>query len=71
MGFCRLSNLPAVPARERTLYLFASYLSEEGLKHRTIKVYLSAVRFLHISEGAKDPFAKDHHHLHYILQGIN
>ena len=35
---------------------FVSLLAKEKLKHRTIKAYLSAVRFLQIKEGTGDPF---------------
>ena len=49
---------------------YVSYLAEASLKHRTIKVYLSALRFLHIAEGEEDPFQPTLHRLHYILQGI-
>ena len=34
-----------------------SYLAHSGLKHCTIKVYLSAIRHLQISQGLKDPFS--------------
>lgn len=47
-----------------------SYLAESGLKHRTIKSYLSAIRFLHIEEGQADPFRASHLRLQYVLQGI-
>ena len=47
-----------------------SHLADSGLKHRTIKAYLSAVRFLHIAEGAQDPFKPTHERLEYILRGI-
>ena len=49
---------------------FVAWLAESGLKLRTIKVYLSAVRFLHIAEGASDPFLPSLQRLHYILQGV-
>ena len=45
-----------VPASEDVLVLFVSQLAKDGLKHRTIKAYLSAIRFLHIAEGRGDPF---------------
>lgn len=47
-----------------------SYLAKEKLKHSTIKSYLSAVRFLHISEGLDDPFQPSLNRLQYVLQGI-
>jgi hypothetical protein len=52
------------------LCYFVAQLSKEGLKHRTIKVYLSAVRYLHIAEGKEDPFQSPMNRLHYILRGM-
>jgi hypothetical protein len=62
--------LRAVPATELVLCRFVSYLAEAGLRVRTIKVYLSAIRFLHIREGVDDPFSLGLQRLHYVLQGI-
>jgi len=42
------------PADEWTLCLFATMLAE-SLRHSSIKVYLSAVRSLHIDQGFADP----------------
>ena len=43
-----------LPASEGTLVYFASYLART-VKHSTIKLYLRAVRNLHISSGYNDP----------------
>ena len=43
------------PADEETLMRFASLLAD-NLTHTSIKVYLSAVRSLHIDHGLSDPF---------------
>ena len=60
------------PVNEAKLCSFVARLADEHLKHRTIKVYLSAVRHLQISEGLPDPFhgAGSLPKLHYVLQGI-
>ena len=42
------------PADEQTLCLFATFLAD-FVRHPTIKVYLSAVRSLHIDLGLQDP----------------
>ena len=47
-----------------------SYLAKQGLRHRTLKAYLSAIRHLHIAEGMEDPFQAHFHRLHYTLSGI-
>lgn len=42
------------PADEWTLCLFVSFLSE-SVRHSSIKVYLSAIRSLHVERGFPDP----------------
>lgn len=54
-----------VPTSEKTLVLFVAQLVKEGLKHRT----MSAIRFLHITEGREDPFLAPLNRLHYTLRG--
>ena len=49
--FCKELKLSALPATEATLLLFVSYLATHNISHTTIKVYLSAVRHLHVSAG--------------------
>ena len=48
-----------LPALEVTLIYFASYLGRT-IKHSTIKLYLVAVRNLHISCGHGDPFQENY-----------
>lgn len=48
------SNGSPCPADEWTLCLFATFLAE-SIQHASIKVYLSAVRSLHIEQGFADP----------------
>lgn len=64
------SGFRPVPATEKGLCLFATYLVTEGLELRTVTVYLSAVSFLHIAEGTDDLFIPSCPRLHYILQGV-
>ena len=59
IDFCYTSGRLATsgcpcPADEWTLCLFATMLAE-SLRHSSIKVYLSAVRSLHIDQGFADP----------------
>jgi integrase len=70
LTFCRGTGERAVPASEQTLCKFVSRLAKDTLKHRTIKAYLSGVRYLHIAEGEGDPFLKPMHRLEYTLRGI-
>ena len=67
---CIAAALTVVPASEGALCYFAAALAGEGLRHRTIKSYMTGVRHLHISEGYGDPFTHDLHRLHYVLRGI-
>jgi len=56
------------PADEETLMCFASLLGD-NLTHTSIKVYLSAVRSLHIDHGLSDPFVNCLR-LQRLLRGI-
>ena len=49
---------------------FVVSMAKAGLKHHTMKVYLSAVRFLHIAKRVEDPFLPVLHRLQYILESI-
>ena len=50
--------------------MFASHLAKEGLAHASIKVYLSAVRNMHITAGLHQEFATQlTPHLELVLKG--
>jgi len=71
--FCLMNRLltPAgdiLPASEGTLIYFASHLART-VRHSTIKIYLAAVRNLHIISGYDDPL-HGRLILQKILQGI-
>ena len=57
-----------IPASERTLVYFASYLART-VRHSTIKIYLASVRNLHIASGYGDPL-QGRLLLKKILRGI-
>ena len=59
-----------MPASEEGLCRFVAKLAGDGLKHRTIKSYLSGVKHLHVEEGLTDPFERPLHRLHYTLRGV-
>ena len=51
--------------------MFVSHLAQEGLSHTTIKVYLSAVRYQHITAGFYNEFASHlTPKLEMVLKGI-
>ena len=54
---------------ENSSYLVAQ-LVKDRVKFRTIKVFSSAVRFLHIKEGREDTFRGTLNRLQYTLQGV-
>ena len=56
------------PTDEWTLCLFATFLAN-AVQHSTIKVYLSAVRSMHIEQGFPDPFINCLR-LQRVLRGI-
>ena len=56
------------PATEWTLCLFATFLAD-SLRHTSIKVYLSAVRSLHVDQGFTDPL-KNCLWLQRVVRGI-
>ena len=73
IDFCRRdgrlnSDGSFAPADEETLMRFASLLADT-LTHASIKVYLSAVRSLHIDHGLSDPFVNCLR-LQRLLRGI-
>ena len=63
-------NVP-FPLREDILCRYSAHLGQQALKHRTIKAYLSALRFCQIQQGFGDPFqAQTMPLLEYVLGGI-
>ena len=57
-AFCLQANLPTIPASEHTLLLFATHLAVQKLAYPTIKVYMAAVRNVHVNTGNHVIFAK-------------
>ena len=68
--FCNNSNSPPLPLTESHLCLFVAHLADEGLKHTSIKGYLSAIRRLQIVQGLGDPFVASWPLLECTLKGI-
>ncbi len=70
LEFCRRADYTVMPATQQVLCKFASQLADEGLKHTTIKAYMSGVRHLHIAEGLQNPFQEAHPQLDLLMRGI-
>ena len=54
--FCNTAKVPATPATEYTLILFITHLASTNISYATIKVYLSAIRHMHVSRGWHNHF---------------
>ena len=71
LTFCNELERSAVPTTEETMLLFVTHLAQQGLTHATIKVYLSAVRNLHVKAGLHIEFAAQlTPRLEMVLRGI-
>ena len=68
MKFCQAISKPPLPATEKILVLFVAHLSK-SVCHSTVRAYLSAVRYLHLSKGLPDPLSNTVQ-LELVLKGI-
>ena len=59
LNFCHTYHYTVLPAADVTLLNFVSYLFQLGLKGTSIKVYLAAVRSLHIMHNFPPPIHSD------------
>ena len=71
LSFCKQIHSPPLPTSEQTLLLYITHLGQLNLAHKTIKVYLSAVRNLHLTSGHFKAFeSKLSPRLERVLKGI-
>ena len=72
LAFCsRFGVSVPYPLQEDTLCSYVAYLAKDGLKHHTIKAYLSGIRCLQIQHSMGNPFANGGMPLlEYVLSGI-
>ena len=71
VNFCTAIKKLCVPTTKEILSLFISYLGDQDLSVSTIKVYLSAVRNMHVHAGLHKEFANQlSPRLELILKGI-
>ena len=67
--FCKEINQQPIPfCEEDTLLLFATHLAQQKLSYSTIQVYLSAVRYSHIT--TRGSTTRRTPKLNYVLKGI-
>ena len=60
LEFCYYYKLQPFPCSENTLLTYIGYLHRKGLKGSTVRVYLAAVRHLHVVEGWGNPLEGCH-----------
>ena len=72
LSFCAAAGVTQpFPATENVLCRYVTYLGQQNLKHKTIKAYLSGLRFTQIHLGGGNPFQNDAMpQLEYVLKGI-
>ena len=69
--FCLAINAEPIPTTERVLSLFVTHLATDNISHATIKVYLSAIRHMHVTSGKLQHFNQQlTPRLQQILKGI-
>ena len=70
-NFCKLVGKKPIPTTECTLTLFVTHLATSNTSLRTIKVYLAAVRHMHVCKGLHKQFNYQvTPRLQLILRGI-
>ena len=67
LNFCEVADCPPIPVSEGWLCGYVAFLARDGLKHSSIKSYLSSICHLQISA---DPFAASMPRLEQVLKGI-
>ena len=68
--FCNLYSLSATPASEQLLCRFVSYLALDHVSANSLRVYLSAVRQLHLQCHLPPPVIAAMPRLQQVLRGI-
>ena len=58
------------PLEEDTLCRYVAFLAKDGIRHRSIKSYLSGIRCLQIQQGLGNAFASALPRFEYVLTGI-
>ena len=70
LKYCGRQDFPPLPLTEHGLCGFVAHLADENLKHRTVKTYLSGLRYYQIKAGLPDPFQGAMPRLSYVLKGV-
>ena len=70
LAFCESIQCQPLPMTEDRACLFVAYLTDLGLKHSSIKGYLSAVWHLQVVAGLGNPFSASWPLLECTLKGV-
>ena len=70
LSFCDASNSTPLPVTEHLLCRYVSFLAEQGLSPKSVKLYLSAVHHLQISLNFKDPKIGEMPKLEQVMRGV-
>ena len=69
LNFCTLYNIEPCPATEESLLYYIAYLFKDNLKGSSIRVYLAAIRSLHVNAGI--PYISNTPRILMALKGAN
>ena len=69
LSFCNDSQLSPLPLTEQLLCRYVSFLADQKLSPKTIKLYLSAARHLQISMNLHDPKLGEMARLEQVIRG--
>ena len=64
------AKLTPLPLSEELLCYYVAFLGKQGLKHSSLKSYLSSLRHIQISYGLEDPFTVSMPRLEQVMKGI-
>ena len=71
LQFCQKLGVAPVPTSERTLLMFTAHLAKEGIVHASIKTYLVAICYLHVSVGMHHSYIQQlSPYLELVIRGI-
>ena len=68
--FCNQYSLCTTPASELLLCRYVTYLALDHVSANLLKVYLSAIRQLHLQQGIPPPVVASMPRLQQVLRGI-
>jgi len=71
LNSCSQFGINPYPTSEVILCQFAGFLGRQHLKHKTIRCYLSGIRYFQIMQSYHDPFIHNLRRLHYMFSKVS